>query len=141
MLRDCVLCERRKLRSIPSSRLAATLVAAIVIVAMAASEAAAQDPELGVQPNLPESTVPVIGDGRSTAAKLCAGCHVTNKASNVIPAADVPSFASIADRPGQSVDALSIWLTAPHLPMPDPHLTRKEIRDLAGYIFSLRRAP
>jgi hypothetical protein len=26
-------------------------------------------------------------------------------------------------------------------PMPDPHLTRKEIRDLAGYIFSFRTAP
>ncbi|MTD92739.1 hypothetical protein GIW81_00125 [Hyphomicrobium sp. xq] len=117
------------------------MAAAIVTVAMTASEAAAQDPQLGVQPNLPESTVPVIGDGRSTAAKLCIGCHVIDNASNGIPAADVPSFASIADRPVQSVDALSIWLTAPHLPMPDPHLTRKEIRDLAGYIFSLRRAP
>ena len=141
MLRDCVLCGRRKLRSMASSKFAATLASAIIAVAMTASEAAAQDPELGVKPNLPESTVPVIGDGRSTAAKLCVGCHVIDNASNGIPAADVPSFASITDRPGQSIDALSIWLTSPHLPMPDPHLTRKEIRDLAGYIFSLRRAP
>src|SRR5690349_15956854 len=108
-----------KLRSTASSRFAATLAAAIIVVAMTGSDAAAQDPELGVKPNLPESTVPVIEDGHSTATKLCVGCHVIDSTSTGIPAADVPSFASIADRPRQSVDALSIWLAAPHQPMPD----------------------
>lgn len=123
-----------------SSRFTVMSVAAIITVVMMASEAPAQDPELGVQPNRPESIVPVLGDGRSTAGKLCVGCHLVDDASNGIAAADIPSFTSIANRPGQSVAALTNWLTAPHLPMPDPHLTRKEIRDLAGYILSLRRA-
>jgi hypothetical protein len=34
---------------------------------------------------------------------------------------------------------LGNWLTEPHPPMPNLNLTRLEIRDLAGYIFSLRK--
>ena len=51
------------------------------------------------------------------------------------------AFSSIANRPNQSMERLSNWLIEPHAPTPNIHLTRKEIRDLAGYILSPRGPP
>ena len=111
------------------------------VLVATSSISTAQEPELGVEPNQAESTIPDVAVGKEIAGKLCVGCHVLEKISSGNTQADVPSFPSIANRPNQSVEALSGWLMAPHAPMPDPHLTRKEIRDLAGYIVSLRDAP
>jgi len=36
------------------------------------------------------------------------------------------------------MERLTNWLIEPHPPMPNPNLTRVEIRDLAGYILSLK---
>ena len=113
---------------------------AVVLIATS-SISAAQEPELGVEPNQAESKSPNVTIGKEIAGKLCVGCHVIEKSSSGNTHADVPSFSSIANRPNQSVEALSGWLMAPHAPMPDPHLTRTEIRDLAGYIVSLKGAP
>jgi mono/diheme cytochrome c family protein len=112
-----------------------------VVLVTTSSISTAQEPELGVEPNQAESTIPDVTVGKEIAGKLCVGCHVIEKTSSGNTQADVPSFPSIANRPIQSLEALTGWLMAPHAPMPDPHLTRKEIRDLAGYIVSLRGAP
>jgi mono/diheme cytochrome c family protein len=112
-----------------------------VVLVTTSSISTAQEPELGVEPNQAESTIPDVTVGKEIAGKLCVGCHVIEKTSSGNTQADVPSFPSIANRPNQSLEALTGWLMAPHAPMPDPHLTRKEIRDLAGYIVSLRGAP
>ena len=122
-------------------RFSRLLAISIIVLATSVISVHAQEPELGVEPNTPESTVPDIADGKAIAAKLCVGCHLIDQTSDGATAADVPSFPSIANRPKQSIDVLSNWLMAPHAPMPDPHLTRKEIRDLAGYIISLRTEP
>ena len=122
------------------SRFGLWLAIGVVLVATSAISTA-QEPELGVGPNQAESAIPDVTTGREIAGKLCVGCHVIEMSSGGNTQADVPSFPSIANRPNQSLEALSGWLMAPHAPMPDPHLTRKEIRDLAGYIVSLRGAP
>jgi mono/diheme cytochrome c family protein len=101
----------------------------------------AQEPEVEPELNLPESTVPVPEDGAAVAQKLCVGCHIIEGGEKSAVQADVPSFSAIADRPNQSFDALSAWLMKPHAPMPDPHLSRKEVRDLAGYILTLKSKP
>jgi mono/diheme cytochrome c family protein len=119
---------------------AALLTAALVLLAYS-EISSAQEPELGIQPNQAEATTPDVANGQAIAGKLCVGCHIIDQASDGVTAVDVPSFESIANRPAQSVDNLSNWLRAPHAPMPDPHLTRKEIRDLAGYIVSRRTRP
>ncbi len=77
-------------------------------------------------------------NGEIIAHKLCVGCHLIDKSSDGVAQADIPSFPLIANRPDQSIETLTNWLNAPHAPMPDPHLTRKEVRDLAGYIMSQR---
>ncbi len=114
---------------------------AIAIVLLLAIGLRAQEPEFELKPNEQESKVPDIEIGETLARKLCVGCHVLDAGVDKIPQADVPSFQAIADRPNQTVETLTTWLLAPHAPMPDPHLSRTEIRDLAGYILSLRKAP
>ena len=114
---------------------------AILLLLSSGISVAAQEPELSIEPNLTERTAPDPANGKAVAEKLCVGCHLIDKASGGGTPADVPTFPSIANRSKQSVEALTSWLMAPHPPMPDPHLTRQEIRDLAGYIISLRTAP
>ncbi len=86
------------------------------------------------------SNKPNAEDGLALSRKLCVNCHLIGDTRDVTAPADVPTFLSIANRPRQSTELLTQWLMAPHAPMPDPHLTRIEIRDLAGYILSLRTA-
>ena len=124
----------------------AFVCAGVVFLASAWLPAAAQDPELDQDPELElkqnktESKVPDLENGLTLARKLCTTCHLIGEPVDAPAPADVPSFPSIANRPNQSAEALTNWLMAPHAPMPDPHLTRIEIRDLTGYILSLRTA-
>jgi mono/diheme cytochrome c family protein len=120
-------------------RIGGLLAAALILLVTPGVSATAQ--EFDIEPNLTESKESDLAGGKTIAAKLCVGCHLIDKSAGGATPADVPSFPSIANRPNQSIDALTNWLMAPHAPMPDPHLTRKEIRDLAGYIFSLKIAP
>jgi mono/diheme cytochrome c family protein len=78
--------------------------------------------------------------GRALAHQLCAGCHIVAKeaASSAVPA-DVPSFAAIARKPGQTAEAVAGRIVVPHPPMPDIQLTRGEIANLAAYILSLKQ--
>ena len=101
--------------------------------------ALAQDaPDIPDEPGRLESKTPDIENGNKLARTLCTTCHLIGEPTEHPVPADVPSFVSIANRPGQTLDHLSNWLTEPHPPMPNLNLTRTEIRDLAGYIFSLR---
>jgi mono/diheme cytochrome c family protein len=85
---------------------------------------------------------PDPGSGRALAEKLCTGCHiVAGGAAGATVPADVPSFKAIADKPGQSAEAIAGRIVVPHPPMPEIQLTREEIGDLAAYILSLRGAP
>ena len=118
----------------------AFMFAAVVSSALASLPAAAQSLELDEKKNQTETKVPDLENGLTLARKLCTTCHLVGEPANASVPADVPTFRSIANRPSQSAEALTNWLLAPHAPMPDPHLTRKEIRDLAGYILSLRAA-
>jgi mono/diheme cytochrome c family protein len=122
--------------------LAALACAAAVFVT--AASARAQEPvEQPVIPDAPGKTEPKVGEpqgGLKVARTLCASCHLIGEPPNSATPADVPSFASIANRPNQSSEKLSNWLVEPHVPMPNLHLTRKEIRDLAAYIMTLRTA-
>jgi mono/diheme cytochrome c family protein len=114
--------------------------AVVLLTAVTGTPATAQDAPV-LEENRPlESKIADIENGRRVARTLCSACHLIGEPSEGPAKADVPSFPSIAVRPNQSTEALTNWLIAPHAPMPDPHLTRVEIRDLAGYILSLKKA-
>ena len=72
--------------------------------------------------------------GRKIAEKLCVGCHIVGA---TVPA-DVPSFARIANKPGQPAASIAGAIVVPHPPMPQTNLTREEIGDIAAYILTLK---
>ncbi len=79
-------------------------------------------------------------EGQVLAEKLCISCHIIGgQAASVSVPADVPSFVAIANKPGQTAEAIAGRIVVPHPPMPQIHLTRSEIADLAAYILSLRK--
>ncbi len=118
----------------------ALLFAISVLLAAPGLPAIAQEFDLEEKMNQAEAKLPNPANGLALSRKLCLSCHLIGEAGNSVTPADVPSFPSIANRRDQSAGALTNWLLAPHTPMPDPHLTQKEIRDLAAYILSLRKA-
>jgi mono/diheme cytochrome c family protein len=79
-------------------------------------------------------------EGHALAERLCAACHVVDtKHAGSSRLADVPSFAAIANRSGQTAEAIAGRILMPHPQMPTVQLTRTEIADLATYIMSLRQ--
>ncbi len=84
--------------------------------------------------------MPDIGHGQMVAARLCAGCHDMSgvRGGTVIQGIVVPSFRDIADRPDRTQESLESVVMTPHWPMPALPLQSREIRDVVGYILSLR---
>jgi mono/diheme cytochrome c family protein len=76
--------------------------------------------------------------GHALAARLCSQCHQVDASSANPRLADVPSFASIAGRPGVSAEQLAGRIIIPHPEMPGVQLTTREIRDIVSYILSLK---
>jgi mono/diheme cytochrome c family protein len=77
--------------------------------------------------------------GAVIAKRWCASCHVVSK-DQTSAVADAPSFFDIAQRRTDR-KALSNFLVDPHPPMPDMHLSRREIDDIVTYIRSLDPRP
>jgi mono/diheme cytochrome c family protein len=76
--------------------------------------------------------------GEKLAKRWCAACHIV--APDQRSGADnVPSFASVAQRPGFNADKLAFFLRDPHPKMPNMGLSRGEAADIAAYIAGLGR--
>lgn len=77
--------------------------------------------------------------GLELARKLCSNCHLVGpgEAEPVRPYA--PPFTAIASHAGQTPERLAGAIIVPHPEMPMVPLTIKEIRDIVGYIMSLKR--
>ncbi len=84
----------------------------------------------------------IAGDARHggvIAQRWCASCHVvTGEQTSAF--ADAPSFFDVAQQRTDKKQ-LSNFLINPHPPMPDMHLSRKEIDDIVSYIRSLDPRP
>ena len=79
-----------------------------------------------------------VNKGMEIAQQICSTCHIVGKDAKGVVKADVPSFTSIADKPGQTTEFIVGRLVLPYRPMPDLKLTRLEMADVAAYIMSLR---
>ena len=78
------------------------------------------------------------GAGRHLAETWCSSCHVIGPASQRGTSSGAPAFAAIAHMKSTTPMSLRVFLQTPHARMPDLHLSRDEIADLAAYILSLR---
>jgi mono/diheme cytochrome c family protein len=84
----------------------------------------------------------LAGDAKKGAVisqRWCSSCHVVDQAQ-ASAVADAPSFFDIAMRRTNRTQ-IANFLVAPHPPMPDMHLSRKEIDDIVTYIRSLDLRP
>jgi mono/diheme cytochrome c family protein len=84
-------------------------------------------------------TPAAIARGKEIAGRVCAGCHaIDNGQGSKVQGTDVPSFRSIAGRPGRTPESLQAFIMTPRHPMPAIPLELSEIRDVVAYIESLK---
>ncbi len=99
-------------------------LAAAVLLALS-SEAGAQDAD--------------IEAGAAYAKQICAACHAVLPNEQISPLPQAPTFQSIADTPGMTELALTVWLQSSHPTMPNIMLEPDDMRNVIAYIRSLER--
>ena len=99
-------------------------IAAAVLFALS-SEAGAQDAD--------------IEAGAAYAKQICAACHAVLPNEQISPLPQAPTFQSIADTPGMTELALTVWLQSSHPTMPNIVLEPDDMRNVIAYIRSLER--
>lgn len=78
------------------------------------------------------------GHGRDLARRWCAACHIV-EVEQKQASADVPPFATVANRQDFSREKVASFLLEPHPKMPNYPLSPNEAADIAAYIASLRK--
>ncbi|MBY0561608.1 cytochrome c [Hyphomicrobium sp.] len=120
-----------------AARLLAIAAAACAFTSLANGQSNENEPVQ--KPDAIQAKKPDPENGRAVARALCTNCHMIGDQPNSAVNADVPSFVAIANIHDQSAERISNWLHNAHGPMPNAHLTRKELGDVAAYIMSLRQ--
>lgn len=94
------------------------------------------------------STVPVAaqepGDatrGAVYAERTCARCHGIGPGEKFSPVPGLAPFKLIANTPGMTATALSVFLRTPHKDMPNFMIEASDRADVIAYIMALRDAP
>ena len=80
-----------------------------------------------------------VGDARkglAFAQKVCAECHGVAPGQLVLAAA--PTFRAIANTPGMTALALTVFLRTPHRNMPNLVISDSDRDNVIAYILSLR---
>jgi mono/diheme cytochrome c family protein len=80
-----------------------------------------------------------IAAGQAYATKVCAACHAVLVNENMSPLAEAPTFQSVADTPGMTEMALTVWLQSSHPTMPNIILKPDDLRNVVAYIRSLAK--
>ena len=80
------------------------------------------------------------GRGQVYAERTCAECHAIKPAAALSPNPGAAPFQVIADTPGMTARALSVWLRTTHKTMPNLIIGDDDRDDVIAYITSLRRA-
>jgi mono/diheme cytochrome c family protein len=82
-----------------------------------------------------------IGDpqkGLAYARKVCAQCHNISRSDAGSPDSRAPTFRQVANTPGMSVTALTVWSRSSHPTMPNLIIDPEDMDDLIAYILSLK---
>jgi mono/diheme cytochrome c family protein len=78
-----------------------------------------------------------IEAGAFYAKQVCAACHAVLPNEQISPLAEAPTFQSVADMPGMTELALTVWLQSSHPTMPNIVLEPDDMRNVVAYIRSL----
>jgi cytochrome c2 len=76
--------------------------------------------------------------GRTYAERVCAECHATGKGDVQVAHPGIVSFRTIANMPGMTGRALTVWLQTPHPNMPNLIVPPDDRDDVIAYILSLK---
>ena len=76
--------------------------------------------------------------GLAFAQSVCASCHAVLPAQYFSPRSGVATFKAIANTPGMTGTAISVWLRTPHRSMPDLIIEPQDQNDVIAYILTLR---
>ncbi len=79
-----------------------------------------------------------VAAGKAYAEQVCAACHAVEQGEEESPLYQAPTFQSVADTPGMTEMALTVWLQSSHPTMPNIVLSQDEIRNVVAYIRSLK---
>jgi mono/diheme cytochrome c family protein len=103
---------------------AVTVLAAAMLLA-AASAAEAQEGD--------------VDAGAAYAKQVCAACHAVLPNEQISPLLQAPTFQKVADTPGMTELALTVWLQSSHPTMPNIILKADDLRNVVAHISSLKR--
>jgi len=76
--------------------------------------------------------------GLAYAQKVCSDCHNVLRSDAASPNPQAPSFKQVANTPGMSITALTVWSRTSHATMPNLVIQPAEMENLIAYILSLR---
>jgi len=82
-----------------------------------------------------------VGDaskGLNFAQNICSACHNVLWTETPSPNERAPPFKRIANTPGMSITALTVWSRTSHPTMPNLVIGPEDMDDLIAYILSLR---
>jgi mono/diheme cytochrome c family protein len=77
--------------------------------------------------------------GAAYAERVCAPCHAVLANAKHSPLPQAPSFQSVADTPGMTELALTVFLQSSHPTMPNIILKPDDMRNVVAYIRSLKK--
>lgn len=101
------------------------LSAVLSVVGVLATHAQAQDGD--------------VRRGLAYSQQNCSGCHAVDSKQER-PVRGIATFKQIANAPGMTALALSVWFQSPHPNMPNLILAPADRDDVIAYITSLREA-
>lgn len=84
-----------------------------------------------------------VGDaakGLAYATQICSECHAVRKDQDVSPLDKATPFRTVANTPGMTSIAITVWLRTPHPSMPNLIVPREDTENLIAYILSMRDA-
>lgn len=78
-----------------------------------------------------------VAAGKTYAEQVCAQCHAVQAGEDLSSAVGATPFQEVANTPGMTEYALSVWLQSSHPTMPDIVLEQDDMRNVIAYIRSL----
>ena len=77
------------------------------------------------------------GAGAAYAQKVCAKCHAIDR-TGISPELTAPPFKDVANTPGMTETALTVWLRTSHPTMPNIIVEPADMDNVIAYIVSLK---